>query len=128
MDMFGEKAFLVLQAGNSLVGILGWQVENLIARTVDFMVMDHVPFEKAIPLLVQEMENASADLQCEISLLYLSPKMAQQEQIWKRLGYELKNPDDLKVIAWINAAKESKPDGTRLYFKKLRQDRVLKPI
>lgn len=128
MDMFGEKAFLVLQAGNSLVGILGWQVENLIARTVDFMLVDHVPDDKAIPLLVHEMEKASNDLQCEISLLFLTPEMEKREQIWQRLGYEPIKLDDLKVIAWINAAKDSMPDGTNLYFKKLRQDRVLRPI
>lgn len=128
MNMFGEKAFLVLQAGDRLVGLLGWQVENLIARTVDLMILDHVLFEQAIPLLVHEMENASNDLQCEISLLYLNPKMAQQEQIWQRLGYEVKTPEELKVNTWINAAKDSMPDGTKLYFKKLRQDRVLRPI
>lgn len=128
MDMFGEKAFLVLQAGDQLVGLLGWQVENLIARTVDFIVQDTVPFEKAIPLLINEMENASSDLQCEISLLFLEPKMVHQVQIWQRLGYELKKPEELKVIAWINAAKDSMPEGTNLLFKKLRQDRVLRPI
>lgn len=128
MDMFGEKAFLVLQAGDQLVGLLGWQVENLIARTVDFIVQDTVPFEKAIPLLINEMENASSDLQCEISLLFLAPKMVHQVQIWQRLGYELKKPEELKVIAWINAAKDSMPEGTNLLFKKLRQDRVLRPI
>ena len=128
MDMFGEKAFLVLQAGDQLVGLLGWQVENLIARTVEFMVLDSVPYEKAIPLLINEMENASSDLQCEISLLFLTQKMVNQEQIWQRLGYEMKKPEDLKVIAWMNAARDSMPDGTKLYFKKLRQDRVLRPI
>jgi hypothetical protein len=74
------------------------------------------------------MEKASNDLQCEISLLFLTPEMEKREQIWQRLGYEAKKPDDLKVIAWINAAKDSMPDGTNLYIKKLRQDRVLRPI
>jgi dephospho-CoA kinase len=128
MDMFGEKAFLVLQAGDSLVGVLGWQVENLIARTVDFHLLENVPYEKAIPLLINEMESASGQLQCEISLLYLTPRMAQQEQIWQRLGYEKRNAEDLKIITWIHAAKDSMPEGTSLYFKKLRQDRVLRPI
>ncbi|HSM25963.1 MAG TPA: dephospho-CoA kinase [Anaerolineaceae bacterium] len=128
MEMFGEKAFLILQAGDRMVGILGWQVENLIARTVDFLLLEHVPYEKAIPLLINEMEDASGQLQCEVSLLFLTPSMEKQERIWQQLGYELKDPQDLKVIAWTNAATDSKSDGTRLYFKKLRQDRVLRPI
>jgi dephospho-CoA kinase len=128
MEAFGEKAFLVLQAGETMVGILGWQVENLIARTVDLRILDHVPYDKAIPLLINEMEHASGELQCEISLLFLNEKMAKLEQIWHPLGYEIRTPDELKVIAWMFAARDSMPEGSILLFKKLRQDRVLKPI
>jgi len=128
MEMFGEKAFLILQAGETLVGILGWQVENLVARTVDFLILEHVPFENAIPLLMNEMERASGELQCEISLLFLNEKMAKQERIWQQLGYEKSSPDNLKVSAWVNAAVDSMPEGTKLFFKKLRNDRVLRPI
>jgi hypothetical protein len=32
------------------------------------------------------------------------------------------------VIAWQEAAEESAPEGSLLYFKQLRQDRVLRPI
>ncbi len=128
MEAFGEKAFLVLQAGEKMIGILGWQVENLIARTVDLRILDNVPYDKAIPLLISEMERASGELQCEISLLFLTPKMANLNQIWQQQGYEIRSPDELKVIAWASAARDSMPEGSVLLFKKLRQDRVLKPI
>ncbi len=128
MEAFGEKAFLVLQEGDRMVGILGWQVENLIARTVDFLLMDNIPYEKAIPLLVNEMEKASMELQCEISLLFVNPELAKLEQIWQQLGYEVRQPEDLKVVAWVSAARDSLTNGNRLLFKKLRQDRVLRPI
>ena len=128
MESFGEKAFLVLQAGETMVGILGWQVENLVARTVDFLIADHVPYDKAIPLLVNEMERASGELQCEISLIFLNAQMAKQERIWQQLGYEYRTPEDLKVNAWVNAARDSMPAGAKLLFKKLRQDRILRPI
>ena len=32
MEAFGEKAFLVLKAGEKSVGVIGWQVENLVAQ------------------------------------------------------------------------------------------------
>ncbi len=128
MEAFGEKAFLVLQAGEKMIGVLGWQVENLIARTVDLQIFNHVPHDKAIPLLISEMERASVELQCEISLLFLNPKLAKMNQIWQQLGYEIRSPDDLKVIAWASAARDTMPEGSVLLFKKLRQDRVLKPI
>ena len=128
MEAFGEKAYLVLQDGDRIVGVLGWQVENLIARTVDFFLMDNIPYEKSIPLLVNEMEKASIELQCEISLLYVNSKLAKMEQIWQQLGYEFRQPEDLKVVAWISAARDSMVEEDRLLFKKLRQDRVLRPI
>ncbi len=40
MEAFGDKAFLLLQLDNDLVGIAGWQVENLVARTTDLF-LDH---------------------------------------------------------------------------------------
>ena len=128
MEAFGEKAFLVLQAGEKMVGILGWRVENLVARTVDLTIAANVPYDKAIPLLIEEMERASGELQCEISLLFLDEKLGKLEQIWQQLGYEVRVPEELKVIAWMNAARDSMKNEETMYFKKLRQDRVLKPI
>ena len=116
MEAFGEKAFLVLQAGEKMIGVLGWQVENLIARTVDLQIFNHVPHDKAIPLLISEMERASVELQCEISLLFLNPKLAKMNQIWQQLGYEIRSPDDLKVIAWASAARDTMPEGSVLLF------------
>jgi hypothetical protein len=38
MAAFGEKAFMLLQAGGKAVGVAGWQVENLVARTTEFFI------------------------------------------------------------------------------------------
>ncbi|MCK6538842.1 MAG: dephospho-CoA kinase [Anaerolineales bacterium] len=69
MEAFGDKAFLLLQMGNDLVGVAGWQVENLVARTLDLYLDPKAPPEKALPLLLDEVERASAELQCEASLV-----------------------------------------------------------
>jgi hypothetical protein len=34
----------------------------------------------------------------------------------------------LGIQAWQDAVKESMPENTKLYFKQLRQDRILRPI
>jgi dephospho-CoA kinase len=44
------------------------------------------------------------------------------------MGYERRTPDTLGVQAWTDAALESMPRGTVLFFKPLRHDRVLRPI
>ena len=85
-------------------------------------------FEKAIPLMIDEMENASRELQCEVSLVFLYPSLASNEKIWERLGYEKRTPETLGVRAWMEAARDSKPGDTQLFFKKLRVDRILRPI
>jgi len=128
MAAFGEKAFLLLMAGKKLVGLAGWQVENLVARSADLYLDPGIPVERALKILVTEVERASRDLQCEASLFFLPPQLAGQESIWKKLGYTRRTPQTLGIQAWQDAALESQPPNTILLFKQLRQDRVLHPI
>jgi len=128
MAAFGEKAFLLLQAGPESLGVIGWQVENLVARTTDIVIDPNLPLDKALPALVVEMERASKDLQCEASLVFAPPDLARYETIWRGLGYERRNPQSLSVLAWQEAAQESMQSGSVLFFKQLRIDRILRPI
>lgn len=124
----GEKAFLLLKRQDKLVGIIGWQVENLIARVDDIYWDPEIPFSEIIQPLMEEMETASRNLQCEIALLFISPDLAMQTQVWSSLGYKEGNIESLNTRAWQEAAKESMPDGCNLYYKILRKDRVLRPV
>jgi len=128
MAAFGEKAFLLLHMNTNVVGIAGWQVENLVARTTEFFIDPVVSIESALKALITEVERASADLQCEVSLVFLPPALAAHQTIWKQLGYEARVPQSLGVQAWADAAIESTQPNTSLFFKQLRQDRVLRPI
>jgi len=128
MADFGDKAYLLLQSDGRRVGLAGWQVENLVARTTDLYLEDRVDPGNALDTLIHEVERASGDLQCEASLVFPTPELARHDLIWKRLGYERRTPDSLGVQAWQDAAAESMPSGTALFFKQLRQDRVLRPI
>ena len=128
MEAFGDKAFLLLQSGDQLVGLAGWQVENLVARTTDLYIEPEHMSDKALETLVTEVERASKDLQCEASLIFPRPDLASYETSWENLGYEKRTPETLGVQAWQNAATESSPPGAVLMFKQLRVDRVLRPI
>jgi dephospho-CoA kinase len=128
MAAFGENAFLMLQAGEKIVGLISLQVENLISRTADIVVDPSIAVEKALKPLIEEMERASMDLQSEASLVFAPKAISQQENLWKSLGYQACVPEDLDIQAWQEAAKESVLPGTTLFFKQLRQDRVLRPI
>jgi dephospho-CoA kinase len=128
MAAFGEKAYLLLRMDNRLVGLVGWQVENLVARTDDIYLEAGIPFADAMKALSEEVERASRELQCEISLVFLTPELARQDAVWKALGYQPRTIQELGVRAWQEAAAESMPDGSVLLFKQLRKDRVLKPV
>lgn len=128
MEAFGDKAFLLLSSNETLVGLAGWQVENLVARTTDLYIEpDHIN-DKALQTLLAEVERASQDLQCEASLVFPFPALAGLDSAWRSLGYEKRTPESLGVQAWQDAARESGPPGATLMFKQLRADRVLRPI
>lgn len=128
MEAFGEKAFLILYRGSDPVGIAGWQVENLVSRTVELYLDPRVAADTALPLLLHEVEHASSDLQCEASLVFPPMDLVGFDSIWKRLGYSRRTPESLGSQAWMEAANESMPRGGALFFKQLRADRVLRPI
>ena len=128
LSAFGEKAFLLLRIEQNPMGVLGWQVENLVARTTEIALDSALPPAQFIPLMVREMEKASTDLQCEISLVYVPDNLAHHDVLWTSLGYEKRSPSSLGVMAWQEAAEESMLPGTTLFFRQLREDRVLRPI
>jgi dephospho-CoA kinase len=128
MAAFGEKAFLLLMAEKQPVGLIGWQVENLVARVTDLYIDPDIPLERAQKILITEVESASQDLQCEACLFFLPSQSIGQESVWQGLGYSRRTLSTLGVQAWRDAAIESQPPDTILLFKQLRQDRILRPI
>jgi len=128
MDSFGDKAYLLLHDKEGLKGVLGWKVENLVARVDDLYLLPSLTLAEALPFLIAEMEEASGELQCEIALLFVEPQLATERALWSLLGYEERLPVELTVGAWTEAALESAQRGTVMLFKQLRADRVLRPI
>jgi dephospho-CoA kinase len=128
MEKFGEKAYLLLKVDGSLKAAIGWQVENLVSRATEMVFDPDLPTEKVLPVLIGEMERASQILQCEASLVFAAPLLGKQDALWQKMGYTRILPESLRVRAWQDAARESMPAGTLMLFKKLREDRVLRPI
>jgi len=128
MAAFGEKAFMFLKLDGVPVGIVGWQVENLVERTDEVHIDPTQPLSDAMQALLKEIEATSRDLQCEIALLFLPPELAQQDEVWKSLGYEPRSIESLGVRAWQEAAQESMGKNELMFFKQLRKDRVLRPV
>lgn len=128
MAAFGEKAYMLLTVDDELAGLVGWKVENLVARTDEIYLDDSLKMQDAVSFLITEVEKSSKELQCEASLVFVSPDIAKQVEMWKMLGYESRDIATLEVNAWQTAAEESQKEGTVMLFKQLRVDRVLRPI
>ena len=128
MAAFGEKAFLLLMVDKRMVGLAGWQVENLVARVSDVYLEPGLVLGEAVRVLMEAIEKASRELQSEALLLFLPPHLGRHNAVWATLGYTTRSPQDLKINAWEEAALESMPVGTVMYFKQLRRDRVLRPV
>jgi dephospho-CoA kinase len=128
MAAFGEKAFLLLRINGRPLGLVGWKVENLVARTDEVYIDKSLAFIDALGALMGEVERVSRELQCEASLLFLPAEYASQEPAFQALGYQRRTVQSLGVRAWEEAAQESMPAGSVMFFKQLRQDRVLRPV
>jgi dephospho-CoA kinase len=128
MAAFGEKAYMLVRMDGQLMGLVGWQVENLVARTDEVYLDANLSIREALRLLLREVEKASSDLQCEASLLFLPFALARQEEIWRDLSYELRTVQSLGVRAWQEAAQETPHPNELMLFKQLRKDRVLRPL
>ena len=128
MAAFGEKAFLLLKRDKQICGLVGWKVENLVACTDEIYLDQQTPFLEAMRFLLEEVERASKELQCEISLLFLKPEISRHEQLLSQLGYQARTIQSLGVHAWEEAALDALQPGYKMFFNQLRQDRVLRPV
>jgi dephospho-CoA kinase len=58
MAAFGEKAFIFLKMDNRPVGLAGWQVENLVARTDDVYIEPNIALDNAMKIMLAEVSSS----------------------------------------------------------------------
>ncbi len=129
MTAFGQKSYMLAQADGQNVGIIGFQVENLVTRVDQILVRPDALIPAVVTGLIEAVESSSRELQSEIGFLFL-PQNAPRAmlEILTGLGYTLRTLEQIKVPAWREAARESQPPNTVIYAKQLRAERVLKPL
>jgi dephospho-CoA kinase len=126
---FGEKSYMLAMADGQPIGLVGFLVENLVTRVDEFLIIQQAPITPVATALIEAIEKASRELQSEVGYFFL-PETAADELVraFLQLGYERQELEDIKVPAWREAAREARPDNSRIYAKKLRAERVLKPL
>ncbi|MBN2469077.1 MAG: dephospho-CoA kinase [Anaerolineae bacterium] len=129
MMAFGQKSYLLADGDGRNVAVAGFQVENLITRVDEFFVKPEGLIPAVITGLIEAVEEASRELQSEVGFFFLPEDIPQPMlDIFLNMGYELRTLEQIKFPAWREAAREGQPEGTRIYAKQLRAERVLKPL
>ncbi|HYO89383.1 MAG TPA: dephospho-CoA kinase, partial [Candidatus Limnocylindrales bacterium] len=130
MLAFGQKSYLLADDGNDhLIGLAGWQVENLITRVDELYIDPAVPRDQVVEALAGAVEEASRELQSEVAFVLLNANVPGDViEALRSAGYGPLRIEDIKFPAWREAARELlNLEGIGL-MKQLRADRVLKPI
>ncbi len=129
IERLGSVGFLLAERDSDLIGVLGWQVENLVVRLTDLLVASASERIVVGSALLSEMERAAAELQCEAVLLFLPrPTPAPLLAFCEELGYETQAVGELPR-AWQDAAREGGlEDDDLVWMKRLRDTRVVSPL
>lgn len=130
MMLFGQKSYILAHdTADKIIGIMGFQVENLITRVDEFYLDPSANKLPTIHALVRSIEEASTALQSEVGFFFL-PGSTTDDTVEPFLanGYELTTVKEIKIPAWREAVQEVTTEDMKILTKKLRKDRVLKPI
>lgn len=129
IERLGSVGLLLAECGGDVLGMVGWQAENLIARVTDLLIgpgCERIDVGRA---LLGHVERAADELQCEAVLLFMPyPISPEMVEFCRSLGYEPRLVADLPNV-WQEAACETHvgDDGT-VWMKQLRAKRVLRPL
>ncbi|MCC6800960.1 MAG: hypothetical protein IT325_12655, partial [Anaerolineae bacterium] len=125
----GQKSYMMAVADGRPLGLVGFLVENLVTRVDELFLLGDTPVRPTVAALISAVEEASRALQSEIGYVFL-PENTGRDMVESLLqqGYQLMKIEEIKVPAWREAARESRPAGTAIFAKKLRAERVLKPL
>ncbi len=130
LALFGQKSYMMALDGDQPVGLIGFLVENLVTRVDELLVIDGKPVAPITTALVQAVERASRELQSEVGYIFVPPDApADVENVLLNEGYEAQTLEAITVPVWREAVREARPDDShRIFAKKLRAERVLKPL
>ena len=128
IERFGQVGFMIVLQDDQIVGVLGWQVENLVIRVTDFLLGSAVDSVNAGETLIQAMEVEGAELLVEAAMLFLPPNPSKGlVQYWEGFGYTYETVQDLHR-AWREAVSEWDDGAEGVMVKRLRKNLTNRPM
>ncbi|HXV45028.1 MAG TPA: dephospho-CoA kinase [Anaerolineae bacterium] len=128
MELLFTRAYVVAMAGDYVVGVAGWQTENLIAGLQDFYVLRDDLWPNVGRQMLEMIHDEVNKLSCEVAMTFvLNQAGAKPIEFFESQGYEQAQGKDLGYM-WKDAAKEWQPENSALLYKKLREQRIMVPM
>jgi dephospho-CoA kinase len=128
MESIFSRGYIVATAGEHVVGIAGWQTENLIAGLQDFYVIREDLWaavgEKMLAMIHEEIDSLS----CEVAIAFVLNQAGPGPiEFLQSQGYQQAELNELGYM-WEDAAKEWQPEDSVILYKKLREQRIMVPM
>ncbi len=123
-----SRAYLVAMASGYVIGMAGWQTENLIAGLQDFYVLRDDLWSTVGQQILDKVHEEIDSLSCEVSLVFVREAAGTEPvEFFQQAGYEQAESKDLGYM-WKEAATEMQPENSVLLYKKLREQRIMVPM
>ena len=128
MELLFSRAYLVALAGEYIVGVAGWQTENLVAGLQDFYVLRDDLWANVGQQMLDMIHEEVNKLSCEVSLAFvLNSAGSKPVEFFESQGYTQAQSKELGYI-WKDSAAEWQPENSVLLYKKLREQRIMVPM
>jgi dephospho-CoA kinase len=128
MENLFSRAYIVALAKDYVVGMMGWQAENLVAGLQDFYVVRDDLWATVGQKMLDKVHEEINNLSCEVSLIFITtPTGPKPIEFLESQGYEQFESKNL-IPDWREAAVEWQPENSVLLYKKMREQRIMVPM
>ena len=128
MEALFSRAYIVAASGDHVVGVAGWQTENLIAGLQDVYVLREDLWDSVGGKMLEMIHEEVDKLSCEVIITFIATKIGSKPvEFFERQGYEQSEAKNLGYM-WKDAADEWQPENTIVMYKKLREQRIMVPM
>ncbi len=128
MESLFSRAYLLAVVGERIVGMIGWQTENLVAGLQDFYMRRNDLWDSVGVSMLELVHDEINKLSCEVSLVFVLKQAGNSPvQFLETQGYEQFERDRL-IQDWRDAAVEWQPENSTLLYRKMREQRIMIPM
>ncbi len=128
MEALFSRAYLVALAEGHVVGIAGWQTENLVAGLFDFYVVHQDLWAIVGEKMLERIHEEISSLSCEVAMAFVLKQAGLKSvQFFESQQYQQAEGKGLGYI-WKDIAQEWQPENSVLLYKKLREHRIMVPM